>query len=97
MGGLYDYGPVGCALKENFLGVWRRHFVLEEDMLEISSVCMTPEIVLKCVSRVTLARVCVLISSSEQSIWSRRPLHRFDGARREDGRMLSRRQTHGRL
>jgi hypothetical protein len=47
VGGLYDYGPIGCTLKENFLAVWRRHFVLEEDMLEIATVCMTPEPVLK--------------------------------------------------
>ncbi len=44
---MYDYGPIGCTLKENFLAVWRRHFVLEEDMLEIATVCMTPEPVLK--------------------------------------------------
>ena len=49
VGGLFDYGPIGCTLKENFLAAWRRHFVLEEDMLEIATVCMTPEVVLKCV------------------------------------------------
>eukprot|EP00455_Lapot_gusevi_P004261 TRINITY_DN1176_c0_g1_i1.p1 TRINITY_DN1176_c0_g1~~TRINITY_DN1176_c0_g1_i1.p1 ORF type:complete len:683 (-),score=282.08 TRINITY_DN1176_c0_g1_i1:70-2118(-) len=47
VGGLYDYGPIGTTLKENFLQLWRRHFVLEEDMLEIQTVCMTPEVVLK--------------------------------------------------
>ncbi len=47
VGGLFDYGPIGCTLKENFLTTWRRHFVLEEDMLEIATVCMTPEVVLK--------------------------------------------------
>lgn len=33
--GLYDYGPPGCALQANILSLWRQHFVLEEDMLEV--------------------------------------------------------------
>ncbi len=45
--GLYDYGPTGCALKNNIETYWREHFILEESMLEISGTCLTPEIVLK--------------------------------------------------
>jgi glycyl-tRNA synthetase len=45
--GLYDYGPVGCAIKANILAIWRQHFILEERMLEIDSSILTPEIVLK--------------------------------------------------
>ena len=33
--GFYDFGPPGCALKANLLALWRKHFVLEESMLEI--------------------------------------------------------------
>lgn len=33
--GFYDYGPLGCALKQNVETLWRNHFVLEEDMLEV--------------------------------------------------------------
>lgn len=40
--GLFDYGPPGCALKSEIEGFWRRHFVLAEDMLEISATCLTP-------------------------------------------------------
>jgi glycyl-tRNA synthetase len=47
VGGLYDYGPCGCAVFTNLLAYWRQHFVLHEDMLEISSVSMTPEAVLQ--------------------------------------------------
>lgn len=47
VGGLYDYGPPGCALMENIITLWRQHFVLTESMLEISGTCVTPEIVLK--------------------------------------------------
>jgi glycyl-tRNA synthetase len=45
--GLYDYGPVGCAIKANILALWRQHFILEEHMLEIDCSMLTPEIVLK--------------------------------------------------
>jgi|688.fasta_scaffold208165_2 hypothetical protein len=31
--GLYDFGPVGCAIKTNLEQIWREHFVLEEEML----------------------------------------------------------------
>lgn len=45
--GLYDYGPPGCALQANILGLWRQHFVLEEQMLEVDTTVMTPHDVLK--------------------------------------------------
>ena len=32
--GLYDYGPPGSALTNNIIDVWRKHFVLKENMLE---------------------------------------------------------------
>jgi glycyl-tRNA synthetase len=45
--GLYDYGPPGCALLSNVIDIWRKHFVLEEDMLEVDCTALTPEEVLK--------------------------------------------------
>ncbi|KND86385.1 putative glycine--tRNA ligase [Tolypocladium ophioglossoides CBS 100239] len=45
--GLYDYGPPGCALQANIVDVWRKHFVLEENMLELDCTVITPELVLK--------------------------------------------------
>lgn len=45
--GLYDYGPPGCALQANVVDLWRKHFVLEEDMLELDCTIITPEEVLK--------------------------------------------------
>lgn len=47
MKGLYDYGPPGCAIKANLLALWRRHFVLEDNMLEIDGTSLTPEVVLE--------------------------------------------------
>jgi glycyl-tRNA synthetase len=40
--GLYDYGPPGSALQANILAEWRRHFIVEENMLEVDTTCMTP-------------------------------------------------------
>lgn len=45
--GLYDYGPPGCALQANLIDVWRKHFILEEDMLEVDCTMLTPHEVLK--------------------------------------------------
>ena len=45
--GLYDYGPPGCALQSNVVDTWRKHFVIEEDMLEVDTTVLTPEEVLK--------------------------------------------------
>lgn len=41
--GLYDYGPVLCSIKNNFLQEWRQHFIIEENMHEIETTCLTPE------------------------------------------------------
>ncbi|KAI3938451.1 hypothetical protein MKW98_015350 [Papaver atlanticum] len=45
--GLYDYGPPGTNVKSNVLALWRRHFVLEENMMEVDCPCITPEVVLQ--------------------------------------------------
>jgi len=45
--GLYDYGPAGSATFNNLVQYWRQHFVLTEEMVEISCTSVTPEAVLK--------------------------------------------------
>lgn len=45
--GLYDFGPPGCALQANIVDLWRKHFVLEEDMLEVDCTSLTPAEILK--------------------------------------------------
>ncbi|EFY90791.1 glycyl-tRNA synthetase 1 [Metarhizium acridum CQMa 102] len=47
VGGLYDYGPPGCSLQANIVDLWRKHFILEEDMLEVDCTVLTPHDVLK--------------------------------------------------
>ena len=47
VGGLYDFGPPGCGLLANITDLWRKHFVLEEDMLEVDCTVLTPHEVLK--------------------------------------------------
>lgn len=41
--GLYDYGPPGCSLQANIVDLWRKHFVIEENMLELDCSSVTPE------------------------------------------------------
>ena len=45
--GLFDYGPPACALKANVLALWRQHFALEENMLEMECTNLTPSNVLE--------------------------------------------------
>ena len=45
--GLYDLGPPGCALKANMDTLWRQHFIINENMLEVNCTNLTPEPVLK--------------------------------------------------
>ncbi|XP_054712516.1 glycine--tRNA ligase-like [Uloborus diversus] len=45
--GQFDFGPMGCAMKNNILNLWRSHFILEEQMLEVDCTILTPEHVLK--------------------------------------------------
>ncbi|WVN87971.1 glycine-tRNA ligase [Cryptococcus depauperatus CBS 7841] len=45
--GLYDYGPTGSALQANVLDAWRKHYIIEEDMLELDTTIMTLSEVLK--------------------------------------------------
>lgn len=45
--GFYDLGPPGSALQANILSEWRKHFIIEEEMLEIESTCITLDSVLK--------------------------------------------------
>lgn len=40
--GLYDYGPPGSSLQANIVAEWRRHFIIEEHMLELDTTIMTP-------------------------------------------------------
>ncbi|TBU12952.1 glycine--tRNA ligase [Hamiltosporidium tvaerminnensis] len=45
--GLYDYGPYGCPLKNNFINFWRKFFIIEEMMYELDTTILTPYEVLK--------------------------------------------------
>ncbi|KAI8623084.1 hypothetical protein F5Y19DRAFT_468787 [Xylariaceae sp. FL1651] len=45
--GLFDYGPPGTALQSSILDIWRKHFVLEDNVLEVDCSVLTPHIVFK--------------------------------------------------
>ena len=55
MAGLYDYGPMGCAMKGNIVSLWRSHFVLEEQLLEVDCSVLTPYPVLKLANQYILS------------------------------------------
>ncbi|KAJ8580539.1 glycyl-tRNA synthetase [Rhizopogon salebrosus TDB-379] len=40
--GLYDYGPPGSSLQANIMAEWRKHFIVEDHMLELDTTIMTP-------------------------------------------------------
>ncbi|KAI0075606.1 glycyl-tRNA synthetase [Panus rudis PR-1116 ss-1] len=40
--GLYDYGPPGASLQANIINEWRKHFIIEDHMLELDTTIMTP-------------------------------------------------------
>ncbi|EMD44704.1 glycyl-tRNA synthetase, putative [Entamoeba histolytica KU27] len=44
--GLYDMGPLGCALKQNILQFWRKHFTTYENFFEVEGPILTPKCVL---------------------------------------------------
>uniref|UniRef100_A0A7S1JBR2 glycine--tRNA ligase n=2 Tax=Eutreptiella gymnastica TaxID=73025 RepID=A0A7S1JBR2_9EUGL len=45
--GFFTYGPPGCAVKNNLISLWRRHFVIEEGLFEIEDTNIMPHNVLK--------------------------------------------------
>jgi len=45
--GFFTYGPPGCAVKNNLIALWRRHFVIEENLMEVEDTNIMPEPVLK--------------------------------------------------
>ena len=45
--GLFDLGPPACGLKANVIDIWRKHFILEENMLEMECTNLTPLNVLR--------------------------------------------------
>lgn len=45
--GLYDYGPLGTAMKNNIISTWRRMYTLGEGFIEIDTDTIGPEAVFK--------------------------------------------------
>lgn len=45
--GFFDYGPPGASLQANIIELWRKHFVVEEEMLELDTTIITIADVLK--------------------------------------------------
>jgi glycyl-tRNA synthetase len=43
----FEQGPPGSALQANIIDLWRKHFIIEEEMLELDTTIMTLSDVLK--------------------------------------------------
>jgi glycyl-tRNA synthetase len=69
--GLYDYGPPGCSIKTNVEKLWREHFVIEDDLLEIATTAVTPECVLKASGHVEKFDDVMVRDSKKQDIFYR--------------------------
>jgi glycyl-tRNA synthetase (class II) len=74
--GLYDYGPLGSMTKSNVEQQWRQHFVLEEDMLEVTCSNLTLDAVLETSVKFKFKELC--------GIGTRRKVCRFHGKGCED-------------
>jgi len=46
VGGFYTYGPPGSAVKQNLINLWRKHFVIEENLMEVDDTNIMPHDVL---------------------------------------------------
>ncbi len=47
LAGMYDYGPLGTAMKNNITDIWKRLYILGEGFVEIDSDSIGPEAVFK--------------------------------------------------
>lgn len=45
--GLYDYGPAGSTILSNIIDAWRDFFILEENMLQINTSSLAPDVVFR--------------------------------------------------
>lgn len=45
LAGFWDYGPLGVALKNRYVELWRRHLVKRDEMIEIDAVQIMPKAV----------------------------------------------------
>jgi len=45
--GFYEYGPMGAALKRNFIDIWRHLIVKRDEMLELDGTVILPEVIFK--------------------------------------------------
>eukprot|EP00397_Hematodinium_sp_SG-2012_P016506 GEMP01016843.1.p1 GENE.GEMP01016843.1~~GEMP01016843.1.p1 ORF type:complete len:637 (+),score=163.03 GEMP01016843.1:103-2013(+) len=65
--GFFTYGPPGCAVKNNMINLWRQHFCLEEQLLEIEDTCIMLESVLKASGHVERFNDFIVKDSKDES------------------------------
>lgn len=65
--GFFTYGPPGCAVKTNVINLWRKHFCLEDQLLEIEDTCIMLEQVLKASGHVDRFNDFIVKDSKDES------------------------------
>ena len=71
VGGFYTYGPPGSAVKQNLISLWRKHFVIEENLLEVDDTCIMPHDVLFTSGHVERFNDFIVKDSKDPSIFFR--------------------------
>ena len=70
-GGFYTYGPPGAAVKQNLIALWRNHFVIEENLLEVDDTCIMPHDVLATSGHVERFNDFIVKDSGDPNIFFR--------------------------
>ncbi len=64
--GMFDLGPPGVSLKNNIIALWRKHFVIHDNMLEVECPIVTPKCVLQASGHVKRFTDLLIIDKYEQ-------------------------------
>ena len=71
VGGFFTYGPPGAAVKQNLIALWRKHFVIEENLLEVDDTCIMPHDVLAASGHVERFNDFIVKDSKDPNIFFR--------------------------
>lgn len=71
VGGFWTYGPPGAAVKQNLIALWRKHFIVEENLLEVDDTNIMPYDVLKTSGHVDRFSDFIVKDSKDPNIFFR--------------------------
>ena len=71
VGGFFTYGPPGAAVKQNLISLWRKHFIVEENLLEVDDTNIMPHDVLAASGHVERFNDFIVKDSGDPNIFFR--------------------------